>query len=89
MMGIGTSTAARWKGTVRSEPACACATATKPGSIIADGIAAGDFAHAAILIARPRGKIMSKGLDQKKDAKKKPAKTLKEKRAEKQAKKKG
>jgi hypothetical protein len=38
---------------------------------------------------RPGGKDMSKGLDQKKDAKKKPAKTLKEKRAEKQAKKKG
>ena len=31
---------------------------------------------------------MSKGMNQKKDAKKKPAKTLKEKRAEKQAKKK-
>ena len=30
---------------------------------------------------------MSKGLNQKKDAKKKPTKTLKEKRAEKQAKK--
>ena len=32
---------------------------------------------------------MSKGLNQKKDAKKKPTKTLKEKRAEKQAKKGG
>jgi hypothetical protein len=32
---------------------------------------------------------MSKGLNQKKDAKKKPTKSLKEKRAEKQAKKKG
>lgn len=32
---------------------------------------------------------MSKGLNQKKDTKKKPAKTLKEKRAEKQAKKAG
>jgi len=36
-----------------------------------------------------KGETMSKGLNQKKDAKKKPAKTLKEKRAEKQAKKKG
>jgi hypothetical protein len=32
---------------------------------------------------------MSKGMNQKKDAKKKPAKTLKEKRAEKSAKKQG
>jgi hypothetical protein len=32
---------------------------------------------------------MSKGMNQKKDAKKKPSKTLKEKRAEKQTKKKG
>ena len=32
---------------------------------------------------------MSKGMNQKKDVKKKPAKTLKEKRAEKQAKKAG
>jgi len=32
---------------------------------------------------------MSKGLNQKKDTKKKPAKSLKEKRAEKHAKKKG
>jgi hypothetical protein len=32
---------------------------------------------------------MSKGLNQKKDAKKKPAKSLKEKRAEKQSKKSG
>jgi hypothetical protein len=32
---------------------------------------------------------MSKGMNQKKDAKKKPTKTLKEKRAEKQAKKGG
>ena len=35
---------------------------------------------------RPRGDAMSKGLNQKKDAKKKPTKNLKEKRAEKQAK---
>jgi hypothetical protein len=36
-----------------------------------------------------KGNVMSKGLNQKKDAKKKPAKSLKEKRAEKQAKKGG
>ena len=36
-----------------------------------------------------KGYVMSKGLNQKKDAKKKPAKSLKEKRAEKQAKKSG
>jgi hypothetical protein len=36
-----------------------------------------------------RRDVMSKGLNQKKDAKKKPAKNLKEKRAEKQAKKQG
>ena len=41
------------------------------------------------LITRPGEEQMSKGLNQKKDAKKKPTKTLKEKRAEKQAKKKG
>jgi len=36
----------------------------------------------------PTGRpVMSKGLNQKKDAKKKPAKSLKEKRAEKNAKK--
>jgi len=40
------------------------------------------------LITRPGEEDMSKGLNQKKDAKKKPTKTLKEKRAEKQAKKK-
>ena len=66
----------------------ACVTTTKPGSIIADGIATGDFAHAEFFDRRPGGKDMSKGLNQKKDAKKKPAKSLKEKRAEKQAKKK-
>jgi hypothetical protein len=32
------------------------------------------------------GCVMSKGMNQKKDAKKKPAKTMKEKRADKQAK---
>jgi hypothetical protein len=36
---------------------------------------------------KKKGNVMSKGLNQKKDAKKKPAKSLKEKRAEKQAKK--
>jgi len=39
--------------------------------------------------AHEEGNVMSKGLNQKKDAKKKPAKSLKEKRAEKQAKKAG
>jgi len=38
---------------------------------------------------RPRGDAMSKGLNQKKDAKKKPTKNLKEKRAEKAAKRSG
>jgi|SoimicmetaTmtLAA_FD_contig_51_1744892_length_724_multi_1_in_0_out_0_2 hypothetical protein len=38
-------------------------------------------------IQRPAEDTMSKGLDKKKEQKKKPAKTLKEKRAEKQDKK--
>ena len=83
----GTTTRVILKGDGDRGLTAACVTTTKPGSIIADGIATGDFAHAEF-VRSTGGKDMSKGLNQKKDAKKKPAKSLKEKRAEKQAKKK-
>jgi hypothetical protein len=45
-------------------------------------------AHAAATVNQPREAVMSKGMDSKKDQKKKPEKSLKEKRAAKNEKKK-
>jgi hypothetical protein len=51
-----------------------------------DSTASNRYALLAVLEQSPKGNTM-KGMNQKKDAKKKPEKTLKEKRAEKDAKK--